>query len=134
MEENLKNVLLQNKIAPQTGLADNIWQTIVRRQKYTARIKLLIFSLTGLLSLVGLIPALKTLLSDFAQSGFYEYLSLIFSNSGTVLTFWKELLLTLAESLPVLSIVSSFTLIFILLLSLKHIMRQIIKGQLSLSF
>lgn len=44
--------------------------------------------------------ACRSILSDLAGSGFYEYVSLVLSNPSMVLTFWKELLLSLIETLP----------------------------------
>jgi hypothetical protein len=106
----------------------------VLREKHLTLIKLWSFVAMGVFSFIGLIPALKILSNDFTQSGFYEYLSLIFSSSGSIITYWKDFLLLLAESLPVISIISLCTLIFIFFLSAKYAMKQIIKSQLTLSF
>ncbi|MFH1170360.1 MAG: hypothetical protein V1704_02275 [Candidatus Vogelbacteria bacterium] len=38
------------------------------------------------------------------ESGFYSYLSLFISDSGLALTYWRELTLTLVESIPLLTI------------------------------
>jgi len=115
-------------------LAKNIWNTLAIREKRIARLKFFAFSFIGFISLIGLVPAFIALFDDFAQSGFYEYLSLIFSNNGAIVSYWKELAFSLGESLPVMSLIISFSLIFIFFLSLRYAMKQIIKGQLSLSF
>ena len=62
-------------------LAKNIWNTLAIREKRTARLKFFAFSFIGFISLIGLVPAFIALFDDFAQSGFYEYLSLAFSRN-----------------------------------------------------
>jgi hypothetical protein len=134
MEKELKKAFLKAKYEENSDLADNIWQNITIQDKRMARMKLWAFSLTGLFSFVGLFPAIKSLLSDLSQSGFYEYLSLAFSSSGSIMSYWREFALSLAESLPTMSIILSFSLILIFLFSLKYATKQIIRNQLSLAF
>jgi hypothetical protein len=133
MEENLRKALQKANINPKENLADIVWQAVLTRERNIARIRLAIFSFIGIVSLMGLVPISKTLLNDFSQSGFYEYLSLAFSDSGAMITYWKEFSLLLAESLPAISIIFLFTLIFIFFLSLKYAIKEITRGQLSLS-
>jgi hypothetical protein len=134
MRHKLKEILQKAKYESDPSLAENVWRAVIARDKHINRLKLWAFAFIGLASLAGLVPALKALLSDLAQSGFSEYFSLIFSDSGLILSYWKELFFSLAESLPILSVTLSLTLIFIFFLSLKYTMKQIIKSQLSLSF
>lgn len=133
MQDRLTKVFQKAKYEENSNLAQNVWQTIVTREKRNTRIKLWVFSLAGIASLAGLIPAFKILSNDLAQSGFYEYSSLVFSDGISHLSYWKEFLFSLAESLPMVSIILLLSLIFTLFLSLKYIARQIIKGQLLLS-
>ena len=134
MEKELKKAFHKARYEEKSNLNLYIWQNIVIRNKRIARIKLWAFSFVGLASLAGLIPAWKTLSSDLAQSGLYEYFSLMFSNGGSIFSYWKELILSIAESLPTMSIILSLSLVFILFLSIKYATKQIIKSQLSLSF
>jgi hypothetical protein len=118
-----------------SDLASNIWHKIVMRDRRIVRLKLYTFLLIGLTSLIGLIPAWQILSGDLARSGLYEYFSLIFSNGNSIVSYWKELTFSIAESLPTMSIALSLSLIFILFFSLKYAAKQIgNKGQLSLSF
>jgi hypothetical protein len=134
VKQKLIKAFQATKYEADLDLPENVWQAVVLRDRCIARAKLWTFSVIGFISLVGLIPVLKALLSDFTQSGFSEYLSLAFSSSGLIITYWKDFLLLLAESLPVLSIISSLTLVFIFFLSIKYAMKQIIKSPLTLSF
>ena len=130
MEHKLIKLFQKAKYEPDTNLADDIWHAIVIRDKYMTRLKLWAFAFMGFVSLVGLVPALKVLSNDFTQSGFYEYFSLIFSDGGSMLSYWKEFVFSLAESLPTMSIIFTLSLLFICFLSLRHLMKQVGKGQL----
>jgi hypothetical protein len=129
MEENLKRALKKAKYEPLAELKDKIWRKIVTRDKRIAYLKLISFSSVGIVSLMGFIPMWKMLANDFTQSGFYEYLSLALSKGGIFSSFWKEFIFTLAESLPTMSIVFSLTLVFIFLLSLRYVVKQIINNR-----
>ena len=125
MEKELTKIFNKAKYVETPNLAKNIWQNLIIRNKNIARLKLGIFSFISLFSLIGLVPALKILLNDLTQSGIYEYLSLISSSGNSIFYYWKEFLLSIAESLPTMSIV----------LSLKYVAKQIIiRNQLTLSF
>ncbi|MFA5827540.1 MAG: hypothetical protein WC839_03540 [Candidatus Paceibacterota bacterium] len=134
MEKQLTEIFKKAKYQENTNLSENIWQAIAKHNKHIIRLKLWTFFFISFASLVGIIPAWNALSLDLTHSGLYEYFSLIFSNNGSILLYWKELLFSLAESLPTISIIISFSLIFIFFLSLKYATKQIIKDQLSLSF
>lgn len=130
MDENIKKAFLKVKYETNDNLAQDIWLKIASHNKRIIRLKLYTFSLLSLVSLVGFFPVFKILLNDFAKSGFYEYLSIAFSLNGAFISYWKELSYSLAESLPITSIIFSFALIFVFFISIKYALKQIIKGQL----
>ena len=134
MEENFKDAFIRAKYKPDVNQSNNILHRIAKHEKRVIHLRFYTFSIIGIISLICLIPAFKMLLSDFAKSGFYEYLSIIFSSNGSLVYFWKDLSYSLAESLPITSLIYSSTLIFIFFISLRYALKQIIKGQLSLSF
>ena len=128
MEESLKSAFQKAKIEPNTKLKDKIWRNVVLGNKRTAYFKLASFSIVGIASLVGFIPMFKILINDFTQSGFYEYLSHVFSKGGLFSSYSKEFVYSLAESLPTMSIVFSLTLLLIFFLSLYFTIKQIINN------
>lgn len=127
MEKELTKLFHKAKYKENQNLSNNIWSVVTTRNKRITRIKLWAFSFIGFASLAGLIPAWRVLSNDLTQSGLYDYLSLVFSNNGSVLSYWKELTLSIAESLPTMSIVLSLSLVFIFFLSFKYAVKQIIK-------
>ena len=54
---------------------------------------------------LALVPAFKMVWDGINASGFTQFLSLLFSDSGVVMAYWQSFGLTLLESLPVISIV-----------------------------
>jgi len=129
MQDRLTKAFQKAKYAENSNLVENVWQAIVLRDRCIVRVKLWAFSVIGIFSLAGLAPALKTLSTDLAQSGFYEYFSLVFSDSGLILSVWKEFTFSLVESLPVLSIIFTLSLIFVFFLSLRYMAKQIINNR-----
>lgn len=132
MDNNIIKIFNNAKLESKNDLSEKIWRVILLKQKRIYRFKSIIYSLISILSLISFIPLSKILINDFIESGFYEYSMLLFSNTNNLIFYWKELFYSLAESLPALSIVITFTVFLIFFLSLKFTIKQIIKGQLSL--
>lgn len=131
MDKKLTKIFSLVKHQPETNLAEDIWKDIIIKERRNTRLRLWVFSIIGSISLVGFVSVAKIMIADFAQSGFYEYFSLIFSKNA--ISLWKEIALSLAQSLPVVSITFSLTIIFIFFLSLKYVLKEINKSQLSFS-
>ncbi len=131
MEEKLKATLRGAGYEPGSGLALEIWKSITLYEKRKARRRLWLSSAFGILSLSAAVPAILLALRDLASSGFYEYFSLAFSSGGAALRHWQELGMSLLESLPVLSVALSLSLLFVFLLSLRQAGKQIMNARLS---
>ncbi|MEI6581036.1 MAG: hypothetical protein WCO07_02580 [bacterium] len=134
MNKKIKTVFQNAKHEPNANLAQDTWQKIIIYNKKITYLKIWTFSIFGALSLVGLVPTFIALANEFSKSGFYEYLALMFSSNGEITSYWKELTLSMAESLPVMAIIYTLFLIFILFLSAKYVTKQIIKNQSVLSY
>lgn len=128
MHDKLTEIFQEIKYESSIGLNEKIWNTIKINEKRNSQVKLWIFSSLGFISFVGLIPTFKLLLNDLTQSGFYEYLSLVFSDTNTLLLYSKELFFSLVESLPTTSIIFTLTLLFTIFLSTKYVIKQIINN------
>jgi len=125
-EENLKKAFQNLNQESKVDLVTSIFGQVIKREKRLARIKLVGHSLLGFLSIVGFFPVLRSLFSELTSSGFYEYFSVAFSSGSNLTFYWKELTLLLAESLPVINIVFVLVLLFVFLLSMRHVLKQII--------
>ena len=133
MNRDLATIFKDTTEAPNPSLSMHIWSLVCAREARVIRIKSWCYATVGVLSLGWLIVAVKELAKAFTQSGFYEYLSLAFSDGGAVVSYWKEFALTLADSLPVTSIILCLVAVFMLLVSIKQGARQF-KNQLSVAY
>ena len=115
-----------NQLEPSPGLLDGIMLRIneVRRLK-KARIRAAFFGTVFLAALIALVPAWQEFYAEFTQSGFLQFISLLFSDAGVIASYWQELLISLAESLPVFGISAILASVFGILISLKFLTRDI---------
>ncbi|MEI6843173.1 MAG: hypothetical protein WCK48_01530 [bacterium] len=118
----MNNVFL--KVNKPENLDSLIYTKIGEERKRKAKVHLMYTSFVSVISLGALVPALTYLFHGFSQSGFYEYFSLLISDGGTALSSWKEILLSLVESLPVLEVSAFLALVLVLLATTKYIVRD----------
>jgi len=95
-----------DKIQPPKNLRKNILLGIVKTEVRRAKIYLAITLTVLPISLVGAFWTGQYLVRSFYESGFYEYLSLLSSGDGIVLAYWKELLYSLAETVPIVNMIA----------------------------
>ena len=109
------------------GLEQNIINKINKIEKRKLFVKQSIYGLVSLISFAGIIPAVSYVLKSLSTSGLYEYISLIFSNTET-LAYWKELSLSILESMPFLGLAMGLGVLGIFLWSLlKTLNIQVMK-------
>jgi len=86
-------------------------------QERVKRLKrqVLITRIVGGLSFVSFFPILINLISQMQNSGFWNYLSLLFTDTGIVMTYWKQFSMSLIEAAPIFPL----TLILFSLLGLS---------------
>lgn len=134
MEKELINAIKNSTLRPEENISSLVWNKILKRERALIKIKLLLFSSLGALSVIGFFPVFKILLGDLSKSGFYEYISIAFSSNGIFENYWKELLLSITETLPVASILYTLITLFIFFLSLKYLIKQITQSRLGIDY
>lgn len=132
MKDDLSKLMKQVYNQPETGLSADIWRAIEVKQTKSLKIKSLSYGILGILSLGGFVLMTFSVVKQFASSGFFEYASLVFSDGSLLATYWREYLLSLADSLPVASLGAAFFLLFSMLISIKKGIKQY-KSQLLVS-
>lgn len=111
---------------PPENLFGKIMQRINQERRLSVlKRKLAIVSFAATCSLAAFVPVFKMAQAEFSQSGFFQFFSLIFSDFGTIITQWQSFVFTLLESLPLVSITALLAVIFVFLLSLKILARNI---------
>ncbi len=109
-------------------LLSSVLERVRFEQKKSARRELIFVGGAAVGSFVGLIPAFSYFVSTFIASSFYQYTSVILSEGMGALTFWKEIVLSLAESLPIFSIVIFLAVLVVFLWSLARTTRDVKTG------
>ena len=124
MDENLSKLMKLAYIQPRAGLSGDIWHVIQNKQAKRLKMQSLVYGITGVLSLGGFAFMLLSIVKELISSGFFQYVSFAFGGDGLFVSYWKEYLLTLADSLPVASLGILLFLLVSVLVSLRKVMHQ----------
>jgi len=120
-------------IEPSLGLKEKIIYRIEKETKQKALFAFVFGGLTSLTSVLAMVYSLVLIVKDYYISGLSEYVSLIFSDSSTILSFWKEFIFSVVESLPFLTMTLTLFSLWIFVWSIKYIFSNLRKSS-SISF
>ncbi len=93
------------QVEPPEGLGGEILVRVKAEEKKLERVRIFVFGGSTVVSFGFSLWTVTYLIGSFQQTGFWQYLSLLFFENGAILTYWRELSLSLAESLPVTGLV-----------------------------
>ena len=111
---------------PPEGLLNKIMARIhEEEQLLSTKRRLILFSIPVIISAGAFIPVINAFQAEFAQSGFSQFLSLMFSDFGLVMVNWQNFGLGVLESLPAMSIAALLTTTLVFLWSIKHLAQAI---------
>lgn len=133
MNKSLEDVFIQATYKPKEALSGSIWQVVCKKQRRRESRLLWSYLSLGIISLTTFVFIIKDISAQFTQSGFYEYASLLSSDSNILTSYWKEFTLSLTESLPLTSITLSLLLLCIMGISLRGVAYRYRSNQLSVA-
>lgn len=110
---------------PPKDLLKKIMKRIRREEQIFIIKRIVAFSTTLMASIIALFPVSKMLLSDFSNSGFLRFFSLMFSDSSVVASYWQSFVLILLETLPVASVALFLAVLLVFLQSVKSLSKNI---------
>lgn len=116
---NLYTFFAKTQQSPNKNLAERIITAWQKRVNRTRRIYKITWGTITLGTLVGMIPMMISIANQWSQSGISYYLSVLFSDTGAMATFGKDVGLAVLESLPVMSLVVTIALLWIMILAIK---------------
>jgi hypothetical protein len=105
------------------ALKERILARIAEATERTLRLYRFLFGAISLASVALMVPAASFAIREFSRSAFASYFSLFFSDSGMAIANWKELVLSLAESAPMVGITLTLAAVFVLLSSMRAFAR-----------
>ena len=98
---------------------NKVKERIYRRRFMQFRLHALGYLTCLIAAAAAIKPAVDFVIRDATQSGFTSYLGLL--SSGAVLGTWRDLAMSLAESLPIIETAAFITVVLALIYSLRHI-------------
>jgi hypothetical protein len=113
-----------DKLKPNGELRQKILFSINKEEIRHAKVYFFVSITTALASVFGLIFSIRFMVQGFYQSSFYSYLSLIFSDPNMVASYWKELSMSILETLPILWITVSLIAVYIFLVSIRTLVKN----------
>ncbi|MFA5889038.1 MAG: hypothetical protein WCW47_02010 [Candidatus Paceibacterota bacterium] len=122
-----------DKLRPSRELREKILFSIKKEEVYRAKMYFFMSITIGLASIFGLFFSVRYMVQEFYQSSFGSFISIIFSDPNMAIYYWKELSLSLLETLPILGITVSLIAMYTLLVSVRTLVKNI-RGGLILSF
>ena len=124
MENQIQELLSKTSYHADADFSQKIWFSISKKQKQKTMYTRVLYSILSITSFVVLIPVCTTILSQLQETGFTQYLSIVFSDIGSIGIFGKQLLYALGEALPTLSIALFLFLVASLVFSLKELLKS----------
>ena len=124
MENQIQELLSKTSYHADADFSQKIWISISKKQKQKTMYTRVLYSTLSIASFVVLIPVCTTILNQLQETGFTQYLSIVFSDIGSIGIFGKQLLYALGEALPTLSIALFLFLVASLVFSLKELLKS----------
>ena len=111
---------------PPEGLFAHIMERIREEERFLSfKKRFILFSAVLLASVGAFVPVILAFKTTFAQSGFPQFLSLIFSDFGLVIANWQDFSLALLESLPAMSVIAFLATLYIFFWGFKHLTQAV---------
>jgi hypothetical protein len=115
------DTMMEKDIEPPEGLLLKIMNKIRLQKRRNLRLRFGLFMSTLLFSGGAAIPAFEHMRFAISESGFSQFFSLLFSDTGAVLAYAGNFTSALLESFPVMSMVLFLAVVFIFLNSVQSL-------------
>lgn len=123
--EKLSPLLARRELP--AGLSAGVFFAITKAERRRAISGVVGFGILALSAIIAFIPSWRELQTELIQSGFTQFISLLFTDFGSVAAYWKEFSFSLLESLPTLGLAAVFASAFAFLFSLRFLFTDISK-------
>lgn len=107
------------------GLRDSVLARIDREMRYASSLRLALLVPFVFIASAVAVTSFQYLSRETAQSGFSEYLSILFSDGSSILLYWREFLISIAETTPILGMALFLGAVIALAGSLKATFKNI---------
>ncbi|OGI24902.1 MAG: hypothetical protein A3J76_05470 [Candidatus Moranbacteria bacterium RBG_13_45_13] len=120
MTQNIKNLFKNLKdLEPSAGLGGKILKAIVLEKNWQAKKRLIFADVLMLGSLGAFVFVLLNFWDGISKSEFWSLSKLLFSDTASVATFWKDFLFSLLETFPAVHLAAILAPVLLLMISLN---------------
>jgi hypothetical protein len=113
---------------PSDTLRNSIVRSIQRGEVRRARVSIALALTAGSASILGIVLSIQYAVSSLAQSGFFQYASLIFSDADILTAYWQGFAFSLIETVPLLAITFMLAAFAAFLVSLRMLATNMRSG------
>jgi len=100
MDPKLQNIFISYVTVPD-GLQNRIMDEVRKAAKWKSMEKIASGGIASIIFAVALVFIARGIMAETALSGFGQYLSLIFTSGGFILSDWRDFGWTIIESAPI---------------------------------
>jgi hypothetical protein len=120
-EKKIISLFAQEFEAPSESIVFGVQERIKKYRAHKARQQFIFGVISLPLSVLFFIPIVRLLFTEITNSGFFEYVKLIFSDIAGVLPHWQEAGIALAESFPAVGAILFLCILSFFLFSLRSL-------------
>lgn len=106
------------------NLMDKVFLTVALEKGRLEKRNRIAFLVSSIVSSFAVVGAFVYTVATLKESGFYTYLSLMFSDLGNLSFYWKDMIMALVESLPVYSVLILLSTFFVFVFSLMKYIKN----------
>ena len=127
MRQNLEQLFVHlNQIEPPVGLFLRLLNRLGKEKQLRAiRRQLMILTPVLIGAFAALALTFQSVQASFYETGFYQFISLLFSDFSIVVVYWQNFALSLLETLPVTGLIVFLTTLLVFLSALRLFARDI---------
>lgn len=123
---NMEKIRKFKLIEPPEDLFGKVMERIQEERKIAEMKRRLVYvSAFFLFSIFACVPMWNFFKAEATQSGFLQYIGLVFYDFRVIAAYWQDLGLTILETIPAVSIAGMLAVFFAMLISLRFIIRYV---------
>lgn len=125
MSKDYEKLFSRLRVAePSVNLLGKITDRVRRRETFLIYQKTAFYSLGVAFSLTALVFSLRSAQAGFAESGFFQFFSLVFTDFKIVAASWQSFALSLLETIPASGLIFTLSSLFVFMSLLKQLIKN----------
>lgn len=110
-------------IDPTERLCGLVMQKVRRAEMCRLRVRLSIYTIIAIATIVAFVPVIRLLIQGLSQSGAVQYASLFISDGYYAFTHWQALFMSVTDALPIPAIIFTLILLIVCAASINKLLK-----------